>query len=493
MASWEPDEIDFEDQYDKTDPIDDADLDESINELNKSIREQEELQEKLSRAEWKSTNKDERTKLEQKIAFNEKKQGIYIMRASKTIISILHRGFDKIKQDGKVMVLDEKSAEKLYSRLHLVETEEGTYKVAFENESGTYKDILSPTNKWLAPNAYLKIFGKKFIKDIGFDADKPKSGTKSKIPKKKMEQIEQYIDEMYDNTKQFAKELNELPTSEDTQDNIMLQDIITKNEIATDNSIKLIETSLTETGTEASTQTGGLTLRELEGLDKELRMISGSLRSAIAKSIAKQVDIDKKNRKLEEIANVETYSNEQREEVRVRLQRFQDEQKVISDQIRILKGQYSNQIYQIRESIMKFLDKETGTLGERIRTLFKEQGITIVSILTALGMTLGVLIEALLGGPSTTSTPTSQSTTTNNKKVGAREWIKNKLKALSSLLGKLAAKAGAALPGIIGSIVAWLLNRAKEVVGWLSNNLWALITGVGVLIYTYFMTKTRRG
>ena len=29
---------------------------------------------------------------------------------------------------------------------------------------------------------------------------------------------------------------------------------------------------------------------------------------------------------------------------------------------------------------MKFLDKEIGTLGERIRTLFKEQGITIVSI-----------------------------------------------------------------------------------------------------------------
>ena len=308
-----------------------------------------------------------------------------------------------------------------------------------------------------------------------------------------MEQIEQYIDEMYDNTKQFAaRELNELPTtSEGNQDNIMLQDIITKNEIATDNSIKLIETTLTETGVEVSTQTGGLTLRELEGLDKELRTISGSLRSAIAKSIAKQVDIDRENQKLEEMANDETYSDEQREEVRARLQRFQDEQKAISDQIRILKGRYSNQIYQIRESIMKFLDKETGTLGERIRTLFKEQGITIVSILTALGMTLGVLIEALLGGPST-STPTPQSTTTSDKKGGAREWIKNKLKALSSLLGKLAAKAGAALPGIIGSIVSWLLNHAKEVVGWLSNNLWALITGVGVLIYTYFMTKMRR-
>ena len=493
MASWEPDEIDFEDQYDKADRIDDDNLDESINELNKSIRKQEELQEKLSRAEWKSTNKDERTKLEQKIAFNEKKQRLYVMTASKTIISILHRGFDKIKQDGKVMVLDEKSAEKLYNRLRLVETDEGTYKIAFENESGTYKDILSPGNRWLAPNAYLKILGKKFMKDIGFDVNRPRTGTKSKIPKKRMKQIEQYIDEMYDNTKQFTRELNELPTSEDTQANIMLQDIITKNEIATDNSIKLIETSLTEIGADASTQTGGLTLRELEGLDKELRTISGSLRSAIAKSMAKQVDIDKENRKLEEIANDETYSNEQREEVRVRLQRFQDEQKAISDQIRILKGRYSNQIYQIRESIMKFLDKETGTLGERIRTLFKEQGITIVSILTALGMTLGVLIEALLGGPSTTSTPTSQSTTTSDKKGGAREWIKNKLKALSQLLGKLADKALASLPGIIGSILSWILNRAKEVIGWLSQNLWALITGVGVLIYTYFMTKTRRG
>ena len=490
MSSWEPDEIDFEDEYDKADPIDDDNIDESINELNKSIRKQEELREKLSRAEWSPINKDKKAKLEQRIAFNEKKQGLYIMRASKTIISILHRGFEKIKQDGKVMFLDEKSAEKLYSRLRLDKSDERTYKIAFENESGTYKDILSPTNRWLAPNAYLRIFGKKFMKDMGFDADKPKSGTKSKIPKKKMEQIEQYIDEMYDNTKQFASVLNELPTtSEGNQDDIMLQDIITKNEIATYDSIKLIETSLTEISADASTKTGGLTLRELEGLDKELRTINGSLRSAIAKSIAKQVDIDKENRKLEEIANDETYSDEQREEVRARLKRFQDEQKAISDQIRILKGRYSNQIYQIRESIMKFLDKETGTLGERIRALFKELGITIVSILTALGMTIGVLIEALLGGPSTTSTPTSQSTTTRG---GAREWIKNKLKALSQLLGKLAAKAGAALPGIIGSIVAWLLNRAKEVVGWLSQNLWAIITGVGVLIYTYFMTKTKR-
>ena len=129
-----------------------------------------------------------------------------------------------------------------------------------------------------------------------------------------------------------------------------------------------------------------------------------------------------------------------------------------------MKGRYSNQIYQIRESIMKFLDKETGTLGERIRTLFKEQGIMILSILTAVGMVIGVLIEALLGGAST-STPTSGGTSGGDKKGGAKEWIKYKLKALSQLLGKLADKAMASLPGIIGSIISWILNRAKEVIG----------------------------
>ena len=102
--------------------------------------------------------------------------------------------------------------------------------------------------------------------------------------------------------------------------------------------MKLIETSLTEIGEDASTQTSWLTLRDLEGLDKELRTISGSLRSAITKSIAKQVDINKENRKLEEMANDETYSDEQREEVQARLRRFQDEQKAMNDQIRILKG-----------------------------------------------------------------------------------------------------------------------------------------------------------
>ena len=117
-------------------------------------------------------------------------------------------------------------------------------------------------------------------------------------------------------------------------------------------------------------------------------------------------------------------------------------------------------------------------LGERIGTIFKGQGIMIASILTAVCMAIGVLIGPLLGGPAV-STTTSRNTSGGNRKVGgSRDWIKNKLKALLQLLGKLADKALAALPGIIGSILSWILNRAKEVVGWLSQNLWAPKTGV---------------
>ena len=51
MATWELDEINVEDQYDKVDPIDDANLDESINKLNRSIQEQEELERRIRRSE----------------------------------------------------------------------------------------------------------------------------------------------------------------------------------------------------------------------------------------------------------------------------------------------------------------------------------------------------------------------------------------------------------------------------------------------------------
>ena len=133
------------------------------------------------------------------------------------------------------------------------------------------------------------------------------------------------------------------------------------------------------------------------------------------------------------------------------------------------------------------LDKDT-SLGEKIRTLFREQGITIASILMAIGMAIGVLVEALLpGGGGAISGGGGEPPLKDEK--GLKGWIRNKLEALASLLGQLGIKAAEALPGINGGIVSWILNRAKDVVGWVSQNLWALVVGVGGLIYMYMVTR----
>ena len=111
--------------------------------------------------------------------------------------------------------------------------------------------------------------------------------------------------------------------------------------------------------------------------------------------------------------------------------------------------------------IAKVLDKDT-SLAEKIRTLFREQGITIASILMAIGMAIGVLVEALPpgGGGTVGGEPPPKD------EKGVKEWLRNKLKALASLPGKLGMKAAEVLPGIIGAIISWIFNRAAEVVGW---------------------------
>ena len=104
------------------------------------------------------------------------------------------------------------------------------------------------------------------------------------------------------------------------------------------------------------------------------------------------------------------------------------------------------------------LDKDT-SLGEKIRTLFREQGITIASILTAIGMAIRVLAEALLPGVAATTAGGGEPPPKDEK--GLKKWIRSKLKVLASLLGKLGMKAAEALPGIIGGIISWILNPIR--------------------------------
>ena len=152
-----------------------------------------------------------------------------------------------------------------------------------------------------------------------------------------------------------------------------------------------------------------------------------------------------------------------KEDITKRIDALNDELATRQESINLLKGRFKNQITSFHETIAKALDKGT-SLGEKIRTLFREQGITIASILTAIGMAIGVVVEAIL--PRRGGAATASGGPPPKDEKGLKEWVRSKLKALAYLLGRLGIKAAEALPGIIGGIISWILNRAKDVVGW---------------------------
>ena len=142
-----------------------------------------------------------------------------------------------------------------------------------------------------------------------------------------------------------------------------------------------------------------------------------------------------------------------------------------------------SQINRIRETLRRIFHEDT-TLAEHIRTLFRKQGITIASIITAVGMTILTLVLVLTGssGGRVGGVPTPAPSPKPSDKGNLKEWVKKHLQALGRALANLAGKASASLPGIIGSIVSWLLNTLGMTATWLAENLWAMAIAVGTLL-----------
>ena len=187
------------------------------------------------------------------------------------------------------------------------------------------------------------------------------------------------------------KAAEELPSESDITkaDDIELQEIVEK------------ASGIISQIKDVQTDTEGLfehLLRELLGLDKQLRGIRGSLKVEVAKKVELEEHITKERQKLEEFREYPgVYDDAMKEDITKRIDALNDQLAIRQESIDLLKGRLKNQITSFRETIAKVLDKDT-SLGEKIRTLFREQGITIASILTAIGMAIGVPVEALLPG-----------------------------------------------------------------------------------------------
>ena len=219
-----------------------------------------------------------------------------------------------------------------------------------------------------------------------------------------------------------------------------------------------------------------LPLREILGLNESLKTIRGAKAVQESKKVSLQQLIESYRKDLKRPGTTERADQIERE-----IQKAEDQLRATEDSIDDLNQESRSQVRQIRDSILRILDKNT-TLAERVRTLFREQGVTIVSILTAIGMTISTLVLALTGGSAAVApvipTPTAD-------KAGLKEWAKKHLQALGRMLAQLAGKAAAALPGIIGSIVSWLLNLLSKTAGWLAGNLWALVVAIGGLLLVF--------
>ena len=136
-------------------------------------------------------------------------------------------------------------------------------------------------------------------------------------------------------------------------------------------------------------------------------------------------------------------------------------------------------VARIKQTLEKVLDQNT-SLAERIRTLFREQGITIFSILIAFWMTISITVLAITrvfrGEWGTEGTP--------SKVKGA---LKKWLDRLEDALKRLSGKAAEALPAIVGSAVGAILSVLGEPVRSLAEYTWTLIFFVAGLIDAWLM------
>ena len=154
-----------------------------------------------------------------------------------------------------------------------------------------------------------------------------------------------------------------------------------------------------------------------------------------------------------------------------------------------------NQLQRVKQSLTNFMEGEK-PLVERVQTLFREQGVTIASLITAIGMAIATIVEGILlatrsvasavtpkpdPAPKPKPKPKPDPKPKPKPEPGVKGWIQK----IANLLSKLGDKALIALPAILGAVVNFVLKSVSSVVGFIAEHTWLLIVGVGYILYDY--------
>lgn len=227
-------------------------------------------------------------------------------------------------------------------------------------------------------------------------------------------------------------------------------------------------------------QNTDLDMHEFLGIDSALQKIKGEIFNNTSKITEIDLHIKREQDKLKEAADI---SEDQKTRIKDRLKKLNDKRNVrleISIQYR---DELATQVARIKQTLEKILDSDT-SLAEKLRILFREQGITLTAIITAIVMIISTIVVAITGGSSGGGTGGNASDKPPKDKNKLKKWVKDVLQRLANALKRLAEKAAAAFPGIIGSVIGVVLNYLSKTVGFFTKNTWAVIVFItGIIGY----------
>ena len=130
--------------------------------------------------------------------------------------------------------------------------------------------------------------------------------------------------------------------------------------------------------TQEASQNTDLEMQEFLGINKALQRIQGELLNNSSKLTEINKSIKRNIKKLDEVENNPTYSDEQRQLYRVRLDNLNTEKQARLEILSRNRKDLQTKVARIKQTLEKVLDEDV-SLAERIHTLFCEQGITIFS------------------------------------------------------------------------------------------------------------------
>ena len=118
----------------------------------------------------------------------------------------------------------------------------------------------------------------------------------------------------------------------------------------------------------------GVNIREIKGLDEFAQRLKGEFVNGVSKLSEVEKKIADKRQELEAAG-----SEREKTKIKKELDQLKEDYETRLESLSHLKPKLASQLARIRQTIDKIADKDR-TLKERLKILWREQGVTIVSV-----------------------------------------------------------------------------------------------------------------